>query len=65
MQRDDARDGDFKTQLEKMRTIPGYCGAGSKRWKHAQRLARVRIKDDAWSDEEQMFAIVHQMRTRI
>src|SRR5262249_24163392 len=23
------------------------------------------IKDDAWSNEEQMFAIVHQMRTRI
>jgi len=58
--------GDFKEQLKKMRTHPGFIAAldqsgGST--PHA--LHAYGIKDDAWSNEEQMFALVHQMRTRI
>src|SRR5262245_63451513 len=57
---------DFTQQLEKIRIHPGFIAAldqsgGST--PHA--LAAYGIKQDAWSNEEQMFAIVHQMRTRI
>jgi fructose-bisphosphate aldolase class I len=53
-------------QLEKMKTHPGFIAAldqsgGST--PHALRL--YGIKEEAWSNEEEMFAIVHQMRTRI
>src|SRR5262245_53754215 len=57
---------DFKEQLETMRTHRGFIAAldqsgGST--PHA--LKAYGIKEDAWSSEEQMFTIVHQMRTRI
>src|SRR5262245_24307565 len=57
---------DFKVQLEKMSTQPGFIAAldqsgGST--PHA--LNAYGVKDDAWSNETQMFTIVHQMRTRI
>jgi len=53
-------------QLQKMKTDPGFIAAldqsgGST--PHALRL--YGIKEGAWSNEEEMFAIVHQMRTRI
>ncbi len=53
-------------QLQKMKTHPGFIAAldqsgGST--PHALRL--YGIKEGAWSNEEEMFAIVHQMRTRI
>ena len=53
-------------QLRKMKTHPGFIAAldqsgGST--PHALRL--YGIQDGAWSNEEEMFAIVHQMRTRI
>ncbi len=53
-------------QLQKMKTHAGFIAAldqsgGST--PHALRL--YGIKEDAWSNEEEMFAIVHQMRTRI
>src|SRR5271157_4170121 len=53
-------------QLQKMKTHPGFIAAldqsgGST--PHALRL--YGIKEDAWSNEDEMFAIVHQMRTRI
>ena len=53
-------------QLQKMKTHPGFIAAldqsgGST--PHALRL--YGIQEDAWSNEEEMFAIVHQMRTRI
>jgi len=58
--------GDFKTQLEKMRTHPGFIAALDQSGGSTPSALRAYgIKDDAWSDEEQMFAIVHQMRTRI
>jgi len=58
--------GDFKTQLEKMRTHPGFIAALDQSGGSTPGALRAYgIKQDAWSDEEQMFAIVHQMRTRI
>jgi fructose-bisphosphate aldolase, class I len=56
----------FDQQLNKMKTQPGFIAAldqsgGST--PHA--LSLYGIKDGAWSNEEEMFALVHQMRTRI
>src|SRR6266581_3583611 len=58
--------GDFKEQLAKMRTHPGFIGALDQSGGSTPGALRAYgIKEDAWSNEEQMFAIVHQMRTRI
>jgi fructose-bisphosphate aldolase class I len=56
----------FDEQMQKMKTAPGFIAAldqsgGST--PHA--LSLYGVKDDAWSNEEEMFALVHQMRTRI
>src|SRR5262245_38021581 len=57
---------DFKEQLEKMRTHRGFIAALDQSGGSTPHALRAYgIKDDAWSSEEQMFAIVHQMRTRI
>lgn len=53
-------------QLDKIRTQPGFLAAldqsgGST--PHA--LALYGITSDAWKSDEEMFALVHQMRTRI
>ncbi len=58
--------GDFKEQLAKMRTHPGFIAALDQSGGSTPGALRAYgIKEDAWSNEEQMFAIVHQMRTRI
>ncbi len=58
--------GDFKTQLERMRTHPGFIAALDQSGGSTPNALRAYgIKEDAWSNEEQMFAIVHQMRARI
>jgi fructose-bisphosphate aldolase class I len=58
--------GDFKAQLDTMRTHPGFIAALDQSGGSTPGALRAYgIKDDAWSGEEQMFAIVHQMRTRI
>jgi fructose-bisphosphate aldolase, class I len=58
--------GDFKTQLEKMGAHPGFIAALDQSGGSTPGALRAYgIKDNAWSNEEQMFAIVHQMRTRI
>ena len=58
--------GDFKAQLEKMRTHPGFIAALDQSGGSTPSALRAYgIKEGAWSTEEQMFAIVHQMRTRI
>jgi fructose-bisphosphate aldolase class I len=58
--------GDFKAQLEQMRTHPGFIAALDQSGGSTPSALRAYgIKEDAWSTEEQMFAIVHQMRTRI
>jgi fructose-bisphosphate aldolase class I len=56
----------FDQQLQKMKSAPGFVAAldqsgGST--PHA--LALYGIKENSWSNEEEMFAIVHQMRTRL
>jgi fructose-bisphosphate aldolase, class I len=53
-------------QMQKMKTQPGFIAAldqsgGST--PHA--LALYGIKDHAWKDDDEMFALVHQMRTRV
>ena len=58
--------GDFETQLEKMRTHPGFIAALDQSGGSTPSALRAYgIREDAWSNEEEMFAIVHQMRTRI
>jgi fructose-bisphosphate aldolase class I len=58
--------GDFKAQLDKMRTHPGFIAALDQSGGSTPGALRAYgIKDGAWSDDEQMFAIVHRVRTRI
>ena len=58
--------GDFNAQLEQMRTHPGFIAALDQSGGSTPSALRAYgIKEGAWSTEEQMFAIVHQMRTRI
>jgi fructose-bisphosphate aldolase class I len=58
--------GDFEDQLEKMRTHPGFMAALDQSGGSTPKALRAYgIREDAWSNEEQMFAIVHRMRTRI
>jgi fructose-bisphosphate aldolase class I len=58
--------GDFKAQLEKMRRHPGFIAALDQSGGSTPGALRAYgIKDGAWSNEAEMFAIVHQMRTRI
>jgi len=58
--------GDFNAQLEQMRTHPGFIAAlDQSGGSTPSALRSYGIKEGAWSTEEQMFAIVHQMRTRI
>jgi fructose-bisphosphate aldolase class I len=58
--------GDFNAQLEKMRTQAGFIAALDQSGGSTPSALRAYgIKEDAWSTEEQMFAVVHQMRTRI
>ena len=58
--------GDFNTQLEQMRTHPGFIAALDQSGGSTPSALRAYgIEENAWSTEEQMFAIVHQMRTRI
>ncbi|HXP63606.1 MAG TPA: fructose bisphosphate aldolase [Dongiaceae bacterium] len=53
-------------QLQKMRTQPGFIAALDQSGGSTPKaLAAYGIKEGAWSNEEEMFAIVHQMRTRI
>ena len=58
--------GDFKEQLEKMRIHPGFIAAlDQSGGSTPQALRAYGIREDAWSNEDQMFAIMHQMRARI
>src|SRR5215813_11314506 len=57
---------DFDRRLEKMRTHPGFIAALDQSGGSTPGALRAYgVKDDAWSNDEQMLAIVHQMRTRI
>src|SRR6478672_10808096 len=53
-------------QFEKMKTHPGFIAALDQSGGSTPGALRLYgIKDGAWSNEDEMFAIVHQMRTRI
>src|SRR5436309_7024185 len=53
-------------QLQKMKTHPGFIAALDQSGGSTPNALRAYgIKANAWSNEEEMFAIVHQMRTRI
>jgi fructose-bisphosphate aldolase class I len=55
-----------KQQLDKMKTQPGFVAALDQSGGSTPKaLAAYGIKQNAWSNEEEMFAIVHQMRARI
>ena len=53
-------------QLQQMTTHPGFIAALDQSGGSTPNALRAYgIKDNAWSNEEEMYAIVHQMRTRI
>src|SRR5215471_17957629 len=53
-------------QLQKIKTQPGFVAALDQSGGSTPKALRdYGIKQDAWSNEEEMFALVHQMRTRI
>jgi len=53
-------------QLQKMKTHPGFIAALDQSGGSTPGALRLYgIKEGAWSNDDEMFAIVHQMRTRI
>jgi fructose-bisphosphate aldolase class I len=53
-------------QLQKMKTQPGFVAALDQSGGSTPKaLVAYGIKEGAWSNEDEMFAIVHQMRTRV
>ena len=55
-----------KDQLEKIRNAPGFIAALDQSGGSTPKaLGLYGVTPDAWSNEEEMFTIVHEMRTRI
>jgi len=53
-------------QLQRMKTQPGFVAALDQSGGSTPKaLAAYGIKEGSWSSEDEMFAIVHQMRTRV
>jgi fructose-bisphosphate aldolase, class I len=53
-------------QFEKMKTHPGFIAALDQSGGSTPGALRLYgIKEGAWSNEDEMFALVHQMRTRV
>jgi fructose-bisphosphate aldolase class I len=56
----------FDQQMHKMKTQPGFVAALDQSGGSTPgALRHYGIKDGAWSNDEEMYALVHQMRTRI
>jgi fructose-bisphosphate aldolase, class I len=56
----------FKERLQKMKTRPGFIAALDQSGGSTPGALRAYgIKDNAWTSDAEMFAIVHRMRTRI
>ena len=56
----------YPLQLQQMRTNPGFVAALDQSGGSTPKaLASYGINENAWSNEAEMFALVHQMRTRI
>lgn len=57
---------DFENQKEKISTQQGFVAALDQSGGSTPRaLALYGIGEDEWSDEDEMFSLIHQMRTRI
>ena len=55
-----------KEQLQKIKTAPGFVAALDQSGGSTPKaLSQYGIPENAWSNDEEMFTIVHQMRTRI
>ena len=53
-------------QLEKIKNAPGFIAALDQSGGSTPKaLGLYGVTDDAWSNDEEMFTVVHQMRTRI
>ena len=53
-------------QLQKIKTSPGFVAALDQSGGSTPKaLGQYGIKESAWSNDEEMFTVVHQMRTRI
>src|SRR5205807_6606374 len=53
-------------QLQKIKAGPGFVAALDQSGGSTPKALRLYgIQENAWSDDEEMFALVHQMRTRI
>jgi fructose-bisphosphate aldolase class I len=53
-------------QQQKMKTHPGFIAALDQSGGSTPNALRLYgIKEGAWANEEEMFALVHQMRTRL
>ena len=56
----------FDRQLEKIRTEEGFIAALDQSGGSTPKALRLYgINEDAWSNDEEMYTVVHQMRTRI
>ncbi len=56
----------FDQQLEKVKTTPGFIAALDQSGGSTPKaLGLYGITEDAWSNDEEMFGVVHAMRTRI
>ena len=56
----------FEKQLKKVKTAPGFIAALDQSGGSTPKaLGLYGVTEDAWSDDEGMFDVVHQMRTRI
>jgi len=56
----------FEKQLEKVKTAPGFIAALDQSGGSTPKaLGLYGVGEDAWSNDDEMFDVVHQMRTRI
>src|SRR6185436_11991298 len=56
----------FTQQLQKMKSDPGFVAALDQSGGSTPKaLTSYGIKEDSWSNDAEMFALVHQMRSRI
>ena len=56
----------FEQQLDKVRTQPGFiAGLDQSGGSTPKALGLYGVTEDAWSNDDEMFAVVHEMRTRI
>lgn len=57
---------DFDQQLQKMRTQPGFIAALDQSGGSTPGALRLYgVQEGSWSNEDEMFALVHQMRSRV